>query len=246
MANHVLLDNITHKDLKIRTGYGKNQGFDVSLTRVFPVEFSQLQCEYPIFFSKNTDTNQFEPIVLLGFEEHENLYLGEQDWNARYIPLSIQRQPFLIGFQSKVEGGVPTREPVVHIDLNHSSVNHSEGEPVFLEHGGATPYLEHITSVLMTIQQGHEINTAFCQTLVGLDLIESVTMEVALNDRSKHTLVGFYTINEDKLAKLSGSALEALHQKGYLRLIYMMLASLPNIRILIDRKSDQQPLAKAS
>lgn len=237
MTNHVLLDNITHKDLKIVTGHSKNQGYDVSLTRVFPVEFSQLQAEYPIFFTKNKDTGQFEPVALLGFEENENLYLNDNGWDARYVPLTIQRQPFLIGFQAKAESGVPTKEPVVHVDINHTSISHTDGEPVFLEHGGASPYLEHITSVLMTIHQGHEYNKAFSQTLIGLDLIESLTMQIQFNDDLKHNLAGLYTINEDKLNSLNANGLEVLHSKGYLQHIYMILASMPNVTTLVNRKN---------
>lgn len=237
MTNHVLLDNITHKDLKVRTTYSKAQGHDVSLTRAFPVEFSQLQSEYPIFFTKNADTGQFEPVVMLGFSENENLYLNNRGWNANYVPLSIRRQPFLIGFQENIDAGIPSQDPVVHIDIDHSSISRTEGEPVFLEHGGASPFLENITSVLMTIHQGHEDNSAFCQTLVGLDLIESLSMKIEFNDGSKHNLAGLYTINEEKLNTLNANALELLHSKGYLQHIYMALASLPNVNKLINIKN---------
>ena len=58
---------------------------------------------------------------------------------------------------------------------------------------------------------------------------------------SKESLKGLYTINEDKLQNLNASALEALHRKGHLRDVYMMLASLPNVSRLIDRKNRRLP-----
>lgn len=236
MTKHVLLDNISHKDLKVKVGYEKNQGFDVSLVRVFPMELSQVQTEYPIFFTKNKDTGHFEPVALFGFSGNENLYLQDKGWDATYIPLSIQRQPFLIGFQEKVESGIPSKEPVVHIDIEHAKVNDGTGESVFLEHGGISPYLEHMTSILMTIHQGHEQNIAFSKTLVGLELIESCTMQVEFADGTQQSLTGLYAINEDKLSSLNGGALEVLHAKSYLQNIYMILASLPNVRNLVQRK----------
>lgn len=237
MTNHVLLDNVTHKDLRILPGYGRELGFDVGLTRVFPVEFTQLQMEYPIVFMRNRDTGHFEPVVLFGLVENENLYLSEDGWDARYIPLTIQRQPFLIGFQESVEGGVPQRTPVVHVDMDHPKVSTTEGEPVFLEHGGESPLLERMTSVLMTIHQGKEANETFSRVLVGLDLVESSTLEFAMDNGEKYTLSGLHIINEERLRGLNASALETLHQHGHLRDIYMMLASMPNFRKLVDRKN---------
>ncbi len=237
MTKHALLDNVTHKDLKVKATYEKGRGYDVSVTRVFPVEFSQLQSEYPLFFMKNTDTGHFESMALLGFADSENLYLGDDGWDAACIPLSIQRQPFLIGFQEKMDSGIPTQEPVVHIDLDHPSISQTDGERVFLEHGGESPLLERMTSILMTIHQGHEISKSFSQLLVGLELIESLALEIEFKDGSKQTLAGLHTINEDKLRGLSANGLEVLHKKGHLKDIYMMLASLPNVAKLIERKS---------
>ena len=237
MTNHVLLDNITHKDLRIRPGYGPGMGFEVNAARVFPVEFTQLQMEYPIVFMRNRESGHFEPIVLVGLVDGENLFLTDTAWDARYLPLTIQRQPFLIGFQETFEAGVPQRTPVVHVDLDHPKVSAAEGEPVFLEHGGESPLLERMTSVLMTIHQGAADNETFSKLLVGLDLIEPSTMEFVLDNGEKFSLTGLHIINEDRLRGLNGAALEALHQHGYLQAIYMMLASMPNFRKLIDRKN---------
>ena len=237
MSNHALLDNITHKDLKILPRYRRGQGFDVSTTRVFPMEFSELQVEYPIVLTHNKETGQFEPVVLLGLSKGENLYLGTRGWDAHYIPLSIERQPFLIGFQETMDAGIPQQQPVVHVDLDHPKLSRTEGEPVFLQHGGESPLLERISSVLLTIHQGSEINQAFSRQLVGLDLVESSTMQFSLANGENHTLGGLHIINEKRLRELNGSALEALHQHGHLQSIYMMLASMPNFRKLIDRKN---------
>ena len=237
MSNHALLDNITHKDLKVLPQYRSGQGFDVSTTRVFPMEFSELQVEYPIVLTRNKETGHFEPVVLLGLSKGENLYLGTRGWDAHYIPLSIERQPFLIGFQETMDAGIPQQQPMVHVDLDHPKLSRTEGAPVFLEHGGESPLLERISSVLLAIHIGNEINQAFSRLLVGLDLVESTAMEFSLVNGEKHTLGGLHIINEKHLRELNGSSLEALHQLGHLQSIYMMLASLPNFRKLIDRKN---------
>ena len=237
MTNHVLLDNVTHKDLRVNRIYGEAQGDKVSVARVFPVEFGVLQNEYPLFFFKNEETGHFETIALLGFVNGENLYLSESGWDAACIPLSIERQPFLIGLQEQDIDGVPTEVPVVHIDMDHPSISESDGEPVFLPQGGESPYLERMSSVLMEIHQGHEISQSFSQLLVGLELIESLIVDIELVDGSRQGLDGLYTINEEKLKGLGANGLETLHKKGHLQDVYMMLASLPNLARLIARKN---------
>jgi hypothetical protein len=241
MTRHVLLDNVSHKDLRVVRDYAKVPGYDVNVARVFPSEFIQLQTEYPLFFIRNKEQGVFEPVALLGFGDKENLFLDENGWDAGYVPLSIERQPFLIGFQEQVVDGIPTETPVVHIDLDHPAVSDTEGERVFLPHGGESPLLERISSVLMTVHQGHEAAKSLSEMLVGMELIESLVLEVALKDGSKQSLKGLYTINEDKLQNLNANALESLHKKGHVRDVYMMLASLPNISRLIERKNRRLP-----
>lgn len=237
MTNHALLDNVTHADLRVNTTYEKGHGFDVNSTRVFPVEFTQLQMDYPLFFVKSADTGHFETIALLGFSEGENLYLRDGSWDAAYLPSTISRQPFLIGFQEQDVDGIPTKMPIVHIDLDHPSVSYTEGEPVFLEHGGEGPLLERVSSILMTIHEGHEKSESLSKLLVGLELIESVNVEIEFRDGSGQNLSGLYTINEEKLRALSAEGLDALHKNGHLQTMYMMLASMPNMTRLIERKN---------
>lgn len=236
MSKHVLLDNVTHKDLKILPGFQRGQGFDVSATQVFPAEFADVQMEYPIVLTKSSETGHFKPVALLGLGKEENLFLTERGWDAHYVPLTIERQPFLIGFQESMEGGVPQRQPVIHIDIEHPKVSMSEGTSVFLEHGGESPYLERMSSILRAIHEGNEANTVFSKLLVGLDLVESSAMEFTFSNGETQALTGLYIINEEKLRALNGDALESLHQAGFLQSIYLMLASMPNIRKLVNRK----------
>lgn len=238
MANHQLLDSITHKDLKIVTDRSASYGDDIACASVFPLEFRRVQAEYPIVFRKNAKTGHFDPVAMFGFAEGENLFLGAEGWDANYVPLSIERQPFLIGFKTTIEGGIEKEEPVVHIDMDSPRIS-DEGEPVFLEHGGYSPYLEHINSVLMAIHDGHETNRRFSDALAKYELLEPFTLEVELNDGSKHKLAGFYTVNEETLAALDGEALHDLHARGFLENVYMAMASVANFKTLIDKKNER-------
>lgn len=233
MAKHVLLNNVEHADLRIVTTRSAACGDDVMYAITFPWEFRSLQAHYPIVFRKRPDTGEFQPIVLFGFEPRENLFLTPDGWDAAYVPLTIERQPFLIGMQAAQDGP----EPVVHIDMDSPRISQTEGEAVFLAHGGISKFLDRINSVLNTIHQGMENTPSFVTALLEFDLIESFVLDVGLKDGSQNRLAGFYTINEERLNDLAGPALEKLNTGGHLLPTYMAIASLSNIRDLIDRRN---------
>ncbi len=229
MTNHVLLNNVDHKDLHVITTRGAEFGDSVMLAITFPAEFRSLQAHYPIVFRKGTDGTGFEAVALFGFQEGENLFLQQNGWDATYVPLTVERQPFLIG--------VTGEEAMVHVDLDSPRISKSEGEAIFLPHGGNSEYLENINSTLLAIYQGLEATPGFIAALREFGLLESFVFDVELDDGSQNRLAGLYTINEDKLAALGADAVARLHQAGYLQAIYMAIASLSNFRALIERKN---------
>ncbi|MEX2124099.1 MAG: SapC family protein [Woeseia sp.] len=236
MTNHVLLNNVDHKDLRIITARSAALGDNVMCAATFHQEFRNVQAHYPIFFRKEPGTSGFRPVAMFGFEEQENLFLKSDGWDATYIPLTIERQPFLIGFQQlRGDGGIS--RPVIHVNMDSPRISQTEGELVFLQHGGLSEYLERINSILHTIHNGFECDRAFVQALLELDLLESFALDVELDNGVQHRLVGFYTINEERLNELGGDALAALNSKGFLAPVYMAIASLSNIRALIERKT---------
>ncbi len=229
MTTPVLLNNVDHHALRVITTRGSRYGDGVMFAMTFPSEFRDLQAHYPIVFRKSEDGVTFEPIALFGFQEGENLFAGPEQWDASYVPLAVQRQPFLIG--------VGTGELMVHIDLDSPRVSNTEGEAVFRDHGGTTDFLETMNSTLMTIHQGLLATPPFLDALKEYQLLESFVLDVELNDGSQGRLAGFYTINEDRLATLGAEALAHLHQAGHLQAIFMAVASLSQFRALIERKN---------
>ena len=237
MPNIQLLNNVDHKNLRVITDHSAEYGDNQWFAPTFAHEFRNLQSHYPIVFTKNTESGQFQAVALLGFETGENLFLGENGWNARYIPLSIMRQPFLIGFQHAEKNGVAIKQMVVSVDMDNPRVNETEGQAVFLEHGGNTEYLEQVNSVLKLISDGFERNSAFIDMLMGMDLLESFVLDVELDDSSQHLMSGFYTINEESLLGLTGDDLVILNNNGHLEPIYMAIASMSNIPKLVEMRN---------
>jgi len=243
MPNHQLLDNITHKDVHIITQHGVEYGDNSSYGHVFIEEFQDVQAHYPIFFQKNATTGEFETIALFGLAGEENLFIDDSGWQANYIPLSIKKRPFLIGFQETVNNGVVSQEPVVHIDMDSPRISYNQGEMIFLAQGGQSPYLQQITSTLVAVNQGHEQTKLFVDSLLQYDLLEGVEIKVSLDDGSKHSMDFLYTINEEKVAELPDEAILSLHKNGYLKHIHMVLASMSNMSNLIEKKNSRMKSA---
>lgn len=231
MTRHVQLNNIDHKHLRIDTRRSAALGDDVSFAATFPAEFRDLQAYYPIVFRRDR-AGALAPVALLGFEDGSNLFLqgGSSDharWDAAYLPLSIERHPFLIGRDGE--------ELTVHIDLDSPRVGTQVGEPLFRDHGGSTEYLERITSVLLTLHNGFERVPVFVDALERHGLLESFVLDVELDDGSLNRLAGYFAINEERLRALDADALGELHSAGHLEPVFMAVAAVSNFRDLIER-----------
>jgi hypothetical protein len=227
MTKHVLLNNLDHKDLRVITTRSAEYGDNVMAAATFPAEFRNLQAHYPIVFRKNTQ-GEFEPVALLGFKEGQNLFLTRRGWDATYLPLTIERLPFLIGFSGD-------QQPMMHIDLDSPRISREQGEPLFREFGGNTDFLERMSSILLAIHQGLAGTQPFIAALLQNELLESFALDIQLNDGSQNRLAGFYTIHEERLLDLNGAVLERLNRAGHLQAIHMAIASLSNFRALIER-----------
>lgn len=234
MSKTELLNNIKHKELRVNADPKKEFGDSVAGSIIYPFEFSAVHKEYPIFFQKSQDTGEFQAVAFFGFEENENLFLGEC-WEANYIPALFRREPFLIGFQQ--EAGAAEPNMVVHVDLDSPRISTDDtGKAVFLEGGGNSPYLDEVRETLLQIHTGVEANKRMMAAFLDLDLIERFTLDVTFSNEKKLKTDMFYTINREKLFALSGATVESMHKSGLLQLAYMAIDSLSNIKTLIKRK----------
>lgn len=225
MSQHVLLNNVEHAHLRIDTRRSAELGDDVMLAPTFPGEFRNLQSYYPIVF-RATDAG-FQPYALLGLRAGENLFLEDDRWDAAYLPLAIERQPFLIGSNGE--------QAMIHVDLEHPRARAGSGEALFREHGGTTAYLDRIASVLRTLHDGLRVVPDFVEALRRHGLLAPFSLDVRLDDGTDNRLAGFHAIDEDRLRELDAAALGELHQAGHLEPVYMAVASLGQLRGLIER-----------
>ena len=234
MSNYEVLSPEFHSDLRVITDCGELYGDNIQYVLTHSLEFRNIQSCYPIFFNKNPEQDEYFPIALLGFEQDENLFLEDNQWNASYVPMMVQRQPFLIGNQVSAD---KVEKPVVSINMNSPRVSVDKGNKLFEENKKPSDYLTRIIHKLEALHHSSEHNKGFMDALMNNNLLEPFTLEIPLINESRNKLVGFHTINEQKLLELDGTTLEEFNRHGYLQPIYMALASYSRVRVLIEKKN---------
>lgn len=223
MANVVVLNSQSHRNLRVQAGASAAHGDNQRFVQVAVAEFPSLAVHYPILFSKDTDTGAFFCGAMLGFDVGENLFLsGGED---AYRPLNLQRLPFFVAGND------------LAIDLDHSRVSTSKGEALFTDEGEPSPYLQAIVRTFQELRPGFEMTKIFIDTLLKLKLIEPIVVNVAFDDGSKRELNGLYTIDRTVLKDLPDATVIDLFRRGYLNLIYLMIFSLKQIPVLAQRKN---------
>jgi len=231
--NPVQINNIDHADLRVSPQAGREFGDAANQALVFPSEFEDLQREFAIIFRRRDAGIQ--AYALLGLDRDENLFLADDRWTSRYVPASHRRGPFSIGIaRPSTEGGIG--EPLVHIDMDDPRVGDGDGLPLFLEHGGNAPYLDHMIGVLRLLYQDMDNAPAAYAALDDAGLLTPVTLTVDVSEERRYTVPDVLVIDTERLAQLSGEPLDRLHRSGLLRLATLAVASLGNIQQLIVRK----------
>ncbi len=221
----VLLDSQSHRTLRVHARpaaqYGDNQRFVAVVVNEFPA----LAMHYPILFSKDADTGRFYCGAMLGFDAGENLFLEEHRTSSAYRPLNLQRGPFL------------TSGSDLAIDLDHPRVAPSGDQELFDTTGEPSRYLQSIMGLMTELRPGLERTRFFIDTLLGLKLIEPVTISARFDDGVQREFTGLYTVNRDQLNELPDAAVLDLFRRGYLQLIYLLLLSLNHVSRLAQRKN---------
>ncbi len=235
VSNLQKLNNIDHAKLKVITSYSSELGDSTMFSLAFPNEMRALQSCYPLLFFRDKQTERFLPVALHGFEENENLFLDAYGWQAPVIPMMVQRGPFMLSIEQS--SGGQEGQTVVAIDVDHPKTSENQGEPLFLEHGGHSGYLDRVVGLLEAVKIGNDQIAPFVDKLHSLELITPIELKITLDNGTPHQLVGFYSIDDEKLQTLATDELTELHHSGWLLPTYMMLASMSQLKALIARKN---------
>ncbi len=191
------------------------------------VEFVEACKEYPIVFTKVGERKV--PVALLGLRDNENLYVGaDGKWDGSYIPAFVRRYPFVLAESAGDQF-------VVCIDESSAAFNADEGQPLFDNDGGNTPFLDGALNFLNSYQAQMKRTENFVKQLDELDLFTEMAAKTELTDGRKFLFNGLYVVDEQKLLSLKDEKGAELLKSGELGWIYAHLISLSNMSRLVDR-----------
>ncbi|MDN3653231.1 SapC family protein [Thalassotalea ponticola] len=225
------LNNTVHANTKIKATKNFAHVKDQHMVPVVVQEFSSAGAEFPVVFVKNSDNNDFQPVVLFGLKPGENLYANDDTWQASYVPSVLTNFPFAL---------VPHRDDseklMVLIATDNNTVNEQEGQPLFNDDGQETEYMSKRKEALVRFYEHSHMTKAFTKELVERDLLVAQNLNVDVNGE-KIQINGLYIVNEKKLNEMADEEFVTLRQRGMLGPIYSHLTSVHQIRRLAQKKA---------
>ena len=232
----VPVNKARHEGKKIKQVQGFGFAADFHIASIMVHEFARAASLYPVVFLEDKEQDSFRPVVLMGMDAGENLFVGaDGKWQASYVPAIIRRYPFALA--SAGEEGKFT----VCIDEGSDLISDTEGLPLFNEQGEPAEALENVKRYLGELQQMDAFTNEFCKYMVAHNMLTPLNMRVQQADQVKN-INGCYVINEERLNGLSVEGFTDLRDKRYLPAVYAHLLSLAQIERLMTLKEERQAL----
>jgi len=196
-------------------------------------EFARSAAIYPVLFLEDKASDEFKPVVLLGLDAGENLFVSSSgEWLAPYIPAIIRRYPFAL-----TKAGDEDRY-IVCVDEGSELLSDTEGAALFDKKGNPSQIVENVKQYLSELQQMDRLTADFTKYLVQNNLLTPLNMRVNAANQVRN-ITGCYVINEERLNNFSDQKFLEVRQKGYLPAIYAHLISLSQIERLASLKKER-------
>jgi SapC len=219
-----------HGQKKIRTSSDFGFAAKLHLAYVTLHEFARAASIYPVIFLEDQGSDEFRPVVLMGLDAGENLFVDDQgQWSASYIPAIIRRYPFALTKAAEED------RYIVCVDEASNLISDTDGMPMFDENGQPSQVIENVKRYLSELQQMDQLTTEFSKFLVQNNLLTPLNMRVNAANQVRN-ITGCYVINEERLNNFSDQKFLEVRQKGYLPAIYAHLISLSQIERLASMK----------
>ena len=229
----VELSRSEHAGLRIRTDRVEATASEQHLVPVVVSEFRKAAIQYPLVFAKHPETGRFAPYVLNGLAVKENLFWTGTELDAAYVPLNIRRQPFY------------APDNVLCIDLDSPCVDTSGRHSLVNPDGTDSAYLKEMLSILAELIAGKAATEQFIATLLSLELLTPMLLDILLEDKTPLQLHGLYGLDEERFRQLGEGELIKLWKSGHLDLIYSVLLASGQIFELIRLKNQRSARNRA-
>ena len=123
------------------------------------------------------------------------------------------------------------------IDRGWSGVSETVGEPLFDADDKPSAALQRAIDFLQMFETEAQRTRSFCARVAELGLLKEMKADATLPGGATLSIDGFLVVDEDKLQKLDAELVLEAHRNGMLMLLHMHLASLVNMRAMVERKA---------
>lgn len=203
-------------------------------------ELAKASVSMPVGFTRSDEGYQLA--VLLGIEGSPNLFVTQSGrWVGSYVPASFRGYPFTL-VPSSVQG-----EAILSVDEDGPCVGPAGGlewdQAFFTSQGKVAQLVSQIVWFLKQVHASEEATHAAVAALdeQGLIVPWALSLETAAGLRGLH---GVYRVDDEKLARLGGDALEALHRAGALMLAHAQILSMQKLDLLQQLFDDRGTMAE--
>lgn len=232
----VVLDREQHKDLRLEPGNAlfaaQNQAVPL-----LAAEFAEACLEYPIAFAKGQD-GQWLALALTGLTPKHNAFVDAKgQWNARYVPASVRRYPFILAESGKDQLSLA-------IDMAAPGVG-KKGQALFDDKGEPTDVAKSVLQLLADFQSQAKLTSALAHRLDEAGLLTQQNLQVRQGEEQQAVVEGVWIVDETKLRQLPDDKVLAWFKDGQLAAIHAHMLSLRNLVALLQRshpgKAHTQP-----
>ncbi|MCK5750783.1 MAG: SapC family protein [Oricola sp.] len=201
--------------------------------RAIPLTLSEIPSaikDYPVIFLSK---EQPQLLAVTCLYDDFNLFVDENGaWEQnRYIPGYVRRYPF--GLASETNG----ERMAIVIDRAFEGLG-ADGDVPLFSNGEPTAQTQSAVDFCKNYERDRQMTEQFVKSLIDIEMIQSQTAQYTPTGASEPVnFAQYFGVDEQRLNSLDKDTLADLHGRGVLPLLYAMLMSMGNWRVLLQRRA---------
>ena len=200
-------------------------------------ELASASRDYPIVLISE---EQPIPIAAVGLVDDKNLFVDDAgDWERyRYVPGYVRRYPFALAGEEDGD-----RLAVV-IDTDYDGLK-AGGEAPLFNGQEATQPTQAAIEFCKSYEEDRLRTIEFGKRLIDLGIVGNMVAQYTpTGSKEPKAFAQYIGIDDQKLRNLSKEKISELHENNMLPIIYSMLTSLHNWRMVLERRATRFGLSE--
>ncbi len=201
--------------------------------RAVPLTVSEIPAaikDYPVVFA---GPDQMVPLAVTGLVDDVNLYVDENgEWEAnRYVPGYIRRYPFGVANETGSE-----RFAIV-LDTSFKGLKKGGEQALFID-GEPSDMTKQAIEFCKTYEEDRQRTFEFGNLVKELGVAKGQSAQFTpTGETEPRTFAEYLGVDEAVIKEMPAEKLAELRDSGVLPLIYAMLMSMGNWRLLLQRRA---------